>query len=257
MLPRFEIRPSSIKERKELNAWKEPAVGDKPSEWKWMQAVFARIDETPGKARYSETTARLSGWEKLPLADLLSDDIDLFESAKRRPPAGTEIPYPLRILSLPGEPIRLGDRRMFRALPRKKSQFEMFVACRYHFAEDTLAGVEVDLGGNNRICTLHLTRDELQPLVQENILTQSPPLLQFHLKGLLLEAKPEADLQRRFDAYLQALEDPRKWLFDHVQPKSGEIPKGRIAALLHDDRKIADWLKSVSDATNQSNSTEF
>ena len=252
MLPRFEIQPSKTRERAELNAWKQPDIEDKPSEWKWMQAVFARIDETPDKARYSTTIAHPKDWNALPLADLHSEDIDLFESAKQRPPIGTVIAYPLRILSLPGEAIRLGDRRMVRAMPGRRAQFEIFVASRYHLSENggELTGVELDVGGGNRIHTLYLTRGELESVMPRGSLKENPQLLHFRLNKIDLAAKPESNLHKRFDAYLANLQDPKTWFLEHVVSNSGIVPLRRIKALHDDDTKISDWLKRVANATN-------
>lgn len=231
-------------------AWSSRPVVDKPVDWRWMQAVFVRVDEVSGHARISPTV-NPKDWTRLPLAILDPEDIDLFESEVTQPQSGTILAYPLRIVSLPREPIRVGDRRMIRRRPENNRQFELCALCRIPTDEEESVEVELDIGGGYRIHSIAISQEQLRLLLQHDVLGEMPAMLRFVLKNVELDAESDITLSSDFDSYLRTIEDPLSWLLAHVEPNSGDVPRRRIAALEHDDKRIADWLHQVARATNQ------
>jgi hypothetical protein len=215
-----------------------------------MQAVYVRTHEIPGRARIS-WVPNPKDWTPLPLAHLDQRDIDLFESTVAASPPCTILPYPLRVLSLPRESIRIGDRRMIRKRPGHTGQFDFCVVCRQPTDDDESADIELDIGGGCQVHTIAIPKARLRPLLREHVFDKKPKMLRFVLKNIALEPAPENTLQSRFDAYLHELAEPLSWLEEHVEQHSGEIPKERIAAMEHDDKRIQDWLKEIEGATHQ------
>lgn len=246
----FEVRPRAQSVHLSNPSWASPPAVDKLPDWRWMQAVYVRTHEIPGCARIS-WVPNPKDWTPLPLAHLDPQDIDLFESTVAVPPPCTILPYPLRVLSLPRESIRIGDRRMIRKRPGHTDQFDVCVVCRQPTDDDEFADIELDIGGGCQVHTIAIHKARLRTLLREHVFDKKPTMLRFVLKNIALEPAPDHTLQSRFDAYLREISDPLSWFQEHVEQHSGEIPEMRIAAMNDDDKRIRDWLKDIERATHQ------
>jgi len=218
----------------------------KTSEWRWMKPVYVRLDETEGRAKIS-FLGKVTCWTDLPIAILHPADCDLFEPARSPPKPSTVLPYPLRIVSMPNEPLRVADRRMVRRSPSGDT-WDIIVTFRE--TQDATGDILIDIGGGRRIHTVRLERAHLvASMAQDARLTKAERLLQFTLRDLTIEPEPIWTLETRFDQFLMQIDEPDEWFKKHVVEHCGLIPERRMAALLADEMQVETWLRGISDAT--------
>jgi hypothetical protein len=220
-----------------------------------MERVLVQIADGGQHARIASMTqsATSLNWTELPLALVYAEDIDIFAAKANQseidlPKTGTILPYPLRIVSLPREPLRVGDRRMVYR-KRRRGEIGMCTTCRYVSAGGYIEEIKIDIGGGHQIHTISMTAEELRPLLKRDNLVELPAMLCFALRDIEIPEGPLATFEDRVDQYLRDIEDPKAWFLRRARPKSGEVPERRKNAQIDDDARIRHWLQRVAHAT--------
>src|ERR1700733_5333577 len=150
---------SALLPLEEISVWPEGGLGsrvERTGTWKWMRPVYVRLDNLPGRVQVSWDHREPTFWDGLPIANVELEEIDIFEPRNVIVTAGAMLSYPLRVVSLPSEPLQVGDRRMIRAKPNGVfGTFELIAVCKSSSDEGS-DDVLLEIGGSRRIHTVRV-----------------------------------------------------------------------------------------------------
>jgi len=226
--------------------WPEAAARprvEKISAWRWMRAVYARMHDVPGVVQVSWDHPEPDRWEGLPLAAIDLEEVDIFEPA---PPLalvalGERLPYMLRVVSLPGEQLRVGDRRMVRAKPGGKAGAFEIIAGYGGFGEGQ-DDVLLEIGGSKHVHTVQVPGDLLSSMALDDDVS----MIQIDLQGVDLDAEPGHSLGQRFNQWLGDIEEPERWFVAHMVRGSARPAQRRAQVDAKDEERFARWIQSLN-----------
>lgn len=214
---------------------------DRSQAWEWMRAVRAKFHAAGTVRIWRGSEPTLQNWDAQRFARVEAGELDAFTPPA--PHAALEtLEYPLRIVSLPGDRLQVGDRRMIRPAPTdEQGEFDVFLIVKRTDDEDQL---RLEIGGTQPIHSIRIGLPQLHAWAASDSAGDPGRMAQVRLRCAELSPSPVMTLEPRFDALLAEVEDARGWLEDRLRPRSLRTAHARIQATQGDEDRFARWIRS-------------